>query len=442
MRRLAAAWRPSAITLDAPAFPLAVLFGLNAVDELDRAAFSVLLPDIRDQFGMTDAAALSLVGATAIAIVLIEVPLAFLADRRSRVRIATTGAAVWALFSAATGLALSVGMLALARVGAGGGKAVVTPTHSSLLADYYEPAARVKVFSAHRLASSVGQITGPLLAGVIAALLGWRAPFLLFAVPTVGLVLLALGLREPVRGRHDRAAAGADDTIASIEDAPEGPWSTMRVLGRIPTVRRIWIAAPFLGVALFGVPSLLSLIYEDVFGLGSAQRGAVAAGVEPLQIVGVLLAMPAVARVAEGRPDFLLRFVAAIGVVDGILLVALAYAPHVAVAIAAHALLAASIGTLAPAFFSLVSLIAPPRVRSVAFTTMSLFAIPGVALVLPVLGATSDAVGIQASVLALVPVAIASGLVLASAARFVRDDIHAVRSESLSHAVAALTPVS
>ena len=58
-----------------------------------------------------------------------------------------------------------------------------------------------------------------------------------------------------------------------------------------------------------------------------------------------------------------------------------------------HALLAASIGTLAPAFFALVSLIAPPRVRSAAFSTMSVFAIPGVALVLPLIGAVSDAVG-------------------------------------------------
>ena len=436
LRRIAAAWRPSAVTLGAPAFPLGVLFGLNAVDELDRAAFSILLPDIRDHFGMSDSAALSLVGVTAIAIVLIEVPLAFVADRRNRVRIASTGAAIWAIFSAATGLAVSVGMLAIARIGAGGGKAVVTPTHSSLLSDYYEPAARVKVFSAHRLASSVGQITGPLLAGVIAALFGWRAPFLLFAVPSAALVLLARRLREPVRGRYDRAAVGADDALAEIEDTPESPWATMRVLGRIPTVRRIWLAAPFLGVALFGVPSLLSLIYEDVFGLESAQRGAVAAGVEPLQIIGVLLAMPAVGRISENRPDFLLHFVAVVGVADGILLVALAYAPHVLVAVAAHALLASSIGTLAPAFFALVSLIAPPRVRSAAFTTMSFFAIPGVAIALPLLGAASDSVGIQASVLALVPVAVASGLILASAARFVRDDIEAVRTESVLHAAA------
>ena len=35
-----------------PAFPLFVLFGLNAVDELDRAAFGILLPEIRDHFGL------------------------------------------------------------------------------------------------------------------------------------------------------------------------------------------------------------------------------------------------------------------------------------------------------------------------------------------------------------------------------------------------------
>jgi hypothetical protein len=50
-----------AITLGGPLLPLGVLFGLNAVDELDRTAFAVLLPDIRDQFGLSNAAALCLV---------------------------------------------------------------------------------------------------------------------------------------------------------------------------------------------------------------------------------------------------------------------------------------------------------------------------------------------------------------------------------------------
>ncbi|MSV93289.1 MAG: hypothetical protein F2860_02385, partial [Actinobacteria bacterium] len=34
------------------AYPLLLLFGLNAVDELDRAAFGVLLPNIREHFNL------------------------------------------------------------------------------------------------------------------------------------------------------------------------------------------------------------------------------------------------------------------------------------------------------------------------------------------------------------------------------------------------------
>ena len=405
LRRWINEWRPSAVTLGAPAFPLFVLFGLNAVDELDRSAFAVLLPDIRDHFDLSNAGALRLVSLTTIAVLLIEVPLSFYCDRGKRVRIATIGAAFWALFSVGTGAAVSVGMLIAMRIGAGTGRAVVTPTHSSLLSDFYEPAARVKVFSVHRQANSVGQILGPLVAGVLALHFGFRAPFYVFAIPTLVFVVLALRLKEPVRGYHERRAAGADEAAAQIADEPERAWATMKVLGNVRTIRRMWWAVPFLAIALFGVPTLLALVSEDVYGLDSAARGAIAAGVEPLQVIGVFVAMPRVARVAMTDPGFLLRFVGIVGVADGVLLVVLAYAPNVAVAVAMHALLAASIGTLAPAFFALISIVAPARVRAASFSTISVFAIPGIALFLPVIGQISDAMGVQASMVTLVPIA-------------------------------------
>ena len=122
IRRWRDEWRPSAVTLGAPVYPLVVLFGLNAVDELDRAAFAVLLPDIRDRFDLSNAGALQLVSLTTIAVLLIKIPLSFYCDRGNRVRIATIGAAVWAAFSFGTGAAItvtSVGMLILMRIGAG-----------------------------------------------------------------------------------------------------------------------------------------------------------------------------------------------------------------------------------------------------------------------------------------------------------------------------------
>lgn len=429
MRRLLREWRPSSITLGAPAFPLLVLLGLNTFDELDRSAFAVLLPDIRDHFGLTDAGALGLVAVTTIAVLVIGIPLGFYADRHNRVRIAAAGAALWTFFSVGTGAAVSVGMLTVMRLGAGSGRAVVTPTHSSLLADWYQPAARVKVFAAHRLASSIGQIAGPLLAGAIAMSFGWRAPFLVFAVPTLVFVALAMRLREPARG------ATEPDAEARPAETARG---TIRTLWRIRTIRRLWLATPFLGLALFAVPNLLGLVYEEVYGLSAAQRGAIAAGVEPLQIVGVVIGMPIVARVGGAQPERLLRVVAALAVVDAALLVALAYAPNIALAVAVHAVVAATVATLAPAFMALVSLVAPAHVRSAAFSTMAVFAIPGIAVFLPLIGFVSDLVGIQASLITLVPISGAGAVVLASAARFIPRDI----THSNSPAAAALAPAA
>src|SRR3954463_8115374 len=99
LRTLAAEWKPSAVTMGLPTFPLLVLFGLNAVDELDRTAFAVLLPDIRDHFGLSDKGALAIVSTTVIAVLFLEIPLSFYCARHNRVRIATVGAAIWALFS-------------------------------------------------------------------------------------------------------------------------------------------------------------------------------------------------------------------------------------------------------------------------------------------------------------------------------------------------------
>ena len=437
IRRFVDEWKPSAVTGGLTTYPLLILFGLNAVDELDRTAFSTLLPDIRDHFGMSNQAVLSVVAVTAISILLIEIPLGFFCDRRSRVRIATVGAAMWALFSVGTGLSVAIVMLVVMRFGAGTGRSIVTPTHSGLLSDYYPPENRLKVFSFHRLANSIGQVLGPALGGLLGLWFGWRAPFFVFAIPTAILVVLALKLREPVRGAFERRAAGADDALAETEDTHETAWGTMKVLARVRTLRRIWYAVPFLAVALFGIQSLLNIVYEEVFDLNSGQRGLISAFIEPLQFIGVIVAMPRIARVSATRPDFLLRFVAFVGVFNGVMLAVFAYAPNVPVAIAAHALVSGTVGTLAPAFFVMLSLVAPPRCRSAAFSTISVFDIPGIAIMLPLIGALTDSLGAQPAMLTMIPLTMLAGFLLSRAAPFVEGDIEEIRRDSLERVAAA-----
>src|SRR4051812_7275632 len=96
------------LTGGAALFPLVVLFGLNAVDELDRVAFNVLLPEIRDSFGLNLASVLALVTLVTPVALAVGIPLAHLADRTKRTRLAAAGAALWAVFSVATGFCVNI----------------------------------------------------------------------------------------------------------------------------------------------------------------------------------------------------------------------------------------------------------------------------------------------------------------------------------------------
>jgi hypothetical protein len=124
-------------TQGAPIYPLGVLFGLNMVDELDRTAFGVLLPEIRDHYGLDNNGILTVVSLSLVAALILALPIGFYADRWRRVPIAGVGASIWGFFSVLTGLAPTLWMLGAARAGAGLGRAVNDPVHNSLLADYY-----------------------------------------------------------------------------------------------------------------------------------------------------------------------------------------------------------------------------------------------------------------------------------------------------------------
>jgi len=418
-------------------FPLVVLFGLNCVDELDKTAFNVLAPEIRRSFGLGISGILALVAVIELVALLMGVPLAYWADRRSRVKLAAGGASLWGAFSLCTGLAPNVGLLASARAGAGMGRSVVTPTHFSLLSDYYPPEIRPKVFGTHRAANSVGQFIGPVLAGALALWFGWRTPFVLFAFPTAVFVMLALRLQEPPRGAHDRRAAGADEATCLTEEEPTGFGEGCRMLWRIRSLRRIWYSLPFAAAVIVGFGSLFAIFYQQEFGLNSAQRGFAAAIAEPAQILGLVAGIPIANRLLRKDPALVLRFVAVVGVIVAGCFAVLAVTPYLAVVLAMNMVIAATAAVLSPGVYSVLSLSLPPRVRSLGFAVSALWILPGLALY-PVIGHVADTAGIRTALLGLSLPLVLAGFLLASAGRFVNDDIDRARTAARACAEAKL----
>jgi ABC-type branched-subunit amino acid transport system ATPase component/sugar phosphate permease len=405
-----------------PAFPLLILFGLNAVDELDRTAFAILLPNIQDDFGINIATALSIVALSSVAALALQVPIAQFADRSKRVPIVVFGALTWAFFSGLTGLATGLIILTIARSGSSLGKAVIDPTHNSLLADYYPIDSRSRVYSFHRAANAVGAFVGPLAAGMLAFYFGWRIPFLVFVIPTLIFALLATRLHEPTRGRWEREAAGASQEVIDTEEEAPSFAESWRTVHKVQSLQRIWWSLPFLATALIGFVVLASLLYEQKFGLDERARGVAAAITEPFQLVGLVVGARIATRRFLGNVRGLIRFVASIALATSIAFAGFALSPSIVLSVALNCFISAALAIIGPGLLAALSLAIPPRARATGFAIGSLWVIPGL-LVLPAIGWVADNWSIEIGMLVMIPLFIIGALILRSVGDVIDGDI-------------------
>jgi branched-chain amino acid transport system ATP-binding protein len=426
-------FRPSVLTRGAPTGPLIVLFGLNAVDELDREAATILLPDIRDTFGLDIQGALTLTSIIGFLFFFLEIPIAHFADRRKRTRLAAGGAAIWGMFSVFSGLAPTVWLYAVARAGASSGRAVNQGTHPSLLSDYYPIDARPGVFAAHSSASIVGRFIGPIAAGFIGYWMGWRWSFILMGVPTLILVLFALRLREPVRGYHERSLMTNDDETALTEEKPASLAEAWRIAWQIRTLRRLCVTVPFLLIPTVALGPLLQLFYQEELGLNTAQRGLLAATTEPFQFVGLFVGVPLGARYLRKDPSKIAPFLGIAAGLQVVVLFVLVTTKNLPLVIGMRAILALCIASTLPVLFATVSLINPPRVRSVGFSIINLFILP-ILVVQPIVGGLADDWGLTRAILLLCPLTLVGSLLIATSGKFLASDIDKVRTATVTMA--------
>ena len=347
--------------------PIAALFALNALDELDSRTFEVLGPEIADHFGI-DVGGFGII--TVIAVVLIPflvLPVALLADRRRRMPLAVLAGAIWATFSLATGLAPVLAVLVVARIGSTFGKTVNAPLHGSLIGDFYSPASRAKAFGLHALANPAGAAFASVVAGALAEVFGWRAPFLVLAAPTALALLFVSRVEEPARGTYERTELPA---------APE--WrETLHRLWAIRSLRYQWIGSAWTTGSIFGVGILVPFFLEDEFGVGPFGRGVIIAVGTALSAAAVVVGTAVFQRRLDVSASGGLRMLCAVGSSAGVGLVLLAIAPNVATFAAVLWLIMMVFAFVVPGLSAITALVAPPEMRAGAFAIAGVIALAG-----------------------------------------------------------------
>lgn len=247
---------------------LVVLLVAYIFNFIDRQIIGVLALPIKAELGLSDTQ-LGLMGGIAFALFYsgLAIPIAWLADRKSRVNIIAGSVALWSAFTAACGLAQNFWQLFLARMGVGIGEAGGVAPSYGLISDFYPREKRARALAFFSLGIPIGSALGVFFGGWIASHLDWRSAFLIVGLAGLPAALMVkLFVPEPVRGGFDSADGGPSDP------APPFPEVAAR-LARTPSFWLLSFGAASGSILGYGLIFWLPSFFGRSFGLSLAEVG-------------------------------------------------------------------------------------------------------------------------------------------------------------------------
>ena len=212
-------------------YVLFILTLVYAFNFIDRQIIGILSPFIKADLGLDDAQLGWLKGIYfALLYTVMGIPIAWLADRYSRVNIIAISLTLWSGFTAASGLAANYMQLAIARIGVGIGEAGGSPPSHSIISDLFPKEKRAGALAIY----SLGIPFGVMLAFFASAFFlqggsaDWRTVMYSVGIPGILLaVLLKLTVKEPKR----TATLAVDEAQAAKPSVK----SSLKTLLKIPT---------------------------------------------------------------------------------------------------------------------------------------------------------------------------------------------------------------
>lgn len=250
---------------------------------VDRQILSLMIEPIKADLMLSDTQFSLLQGlAFSLFYAFMGVPIAALADKKSRVKIISVGIAFWSLATAACGLSKNFIQMFLARLSVGAGEAALSPAFYSIVADLFPKYKLGRALGVYAIGAFIGSGLAFLIGGYVIGLLKdvsfvtlpvigeiktWQLTFMIVGLPGVLLALLMiLTVREPERKGLKMDANGVA-VKASFKNS----------IGFIKTHKKTFfchfIGFSFYTMMLYSLLGWAPAYYMRHFGLDASQTG-------------------------------------------------------------------------------------------------------------------------------------------------------------------------
>lgn len=262
-------------------YALAILLAAYILSFIDRNVMAVLIGPIRQDLDISDFQYSLLHGvAFSLFYIVLGIPIARLADHSNRKWIITIGIFLWSIMCCLCGMARTIVMLFIARIGVGVGEAALSPPAFSMLSDYFPPAKQARAFAIYSLGVTLGGGLSAIIGGYVYSLFAatggttlplighvsaWQMTFISVGAPGLIIVALLAFIKEPER-RVDRDPIPAE-TDSSLREF----WEYLK------RHRRIYIgvmgANSLLTVMTYGTLAWFIEFLIRTYGIERAQAG-------------------------------------------------------------------------------------------------------------------------------------------------------------------------
>jgi predicted MFS family arabinose efflux permease len=409
-------------------YVFSLCFVLMLLDYMSRQVVVSMFPVFKAQWGLSDAQLGGLVSVVSLAVGVLSVPIAVVADRSSRVKAIAVMAVVWSAATAAGAFAHTYEQLLVARFLVGVGEAAYGAAAASLISTVFPVNQRSAAIGSFMSAALFGSVLGVITGGAVGARFGWQAGFWAVGVPGLILAGLFLFLHDDPTAEVPASAGepGAMERVTFFERAA--------AMFRSRSILAAYAANSLLVFLAGTMMSWLPTYFNRVYGLPTTAASMRAALVILAAGAGSALCGILVDRLSRRSRRALFLGPAAIAVSVAVLL-GVAFQLHpgplqYALLVVGALGLAGTQGPMSAVIASLVH----PRLRSTAFATLAVVQnVIGLTSGGLLTGMLSDRLGI-ARALAVVPLAAiaAAAFFVAGSRSYERELLSAPAAEPLA----------
>ncbi|KCZ91099.1 spinster family MFS transporter [Hyphomonas jannaschiana] len=280
------------------AYVLSALLVVYIFNFIDRSIFAILTEPMKTSLQLEDWH-MGVLGGLAFAIfyTTLGIPIARLAERRSRIGIIVIALSLWSLMTVLCGFAMGFMSLFLFRLMVGVGEAGCTPPAQSVIADYFKPSSRATAASIYALGVPLGGMIAGLAGGPIndyvtgdnvhhlldswgwtwavemidwKSFEGWRIAFIAVGLPGVVIAaILGFTIKEPPRGYTDPPNASGMPTERSSFVA------AFKTLMKKPTYVHVVTGAAIASFAGYGIAQFSTSFLRRTHGLSLTEAALI-----------------------------------------------------------------------------------------------------------------------------------------------------------------------